>query len=124
MNKFKIKDGLDPVGHYTPCVEHNGVLYISGLVPTDPYTGELYSLDFKEQFEGVLRNLKLLLESSDSSLENLLKVNIYVSDSKNWTEVNDIYKDFMKENRPARIVLPVGEFRNNYLVEIDAIAKK
>ncbi len=123
MEFHKIKDAKDPKGHYTPAVSYNGVLYISGQVPTDPITGEKFGDTLEEQFKGILNNIDNLLKDNNTSRDNVLKVSIYVSDSKYWGEINEIYKDFFKNHKPARIIVPAGEFRNGYLVEVEAIAK-
>lgn len=123
MKFHKIKESDDPKGHYTPAVEYNGVLYLSGQVPVDYKTGKKFGDTMDEQFRGILNNIDKLLEDSGSSKEDILKVSIYVSDSSYWEEINEIYKEYFKDHKPARIIVPVGEFRNGYLVEVEAIAK-
>lgn len=123
MKFHKINSTSDPKGHYTPAVSYNGVLYISGQVPIDPLTGEKFGDTIKDQLQGILGNIDNLLKDSGTCKENVLKVSIYVSDSSSWDEINTIYKEYFKDHKPARIILPVGEFRNGYLLEVDAIAK-
>lgn len=123
MKNYKINGAKDPAGHYTPIVEHNGVLYLSGIVPTDPFTGEKYGDTLEVQLRGVLRNLKLLLESADTTFDDLIKVCIYISEGEDWGLVNEVYKEILGDAKPARLVIPVGKFHKGYLVEIDGIAQ-
>ncbi len=123
MMKFhKIEGAMQAAGHYTPAVSANGFLFISGQVPKDPRTGELYEGGLEKQFLGVLNNLKELLESSGSSLDRVVKVNIYAPDSGDWGKINEVYAQFFGEHKPARAVIPCGELRNGYLLELEAIA--
>lgn len=123
MKSYRIKGSKPIAGHYSPAIKSNGFLFISGQVPVNPVTGKIVKGDFEAQFKQVLTNLKNLLEASGASLEDLVKVNIFVDNGEKWFEVNQIYKEFMGKHKPARTVLPVLPLHNGYLVELEAIAE-
>ena len=115
-------DKMPPVkGHYSPVIEHNGILYLSGLIPTDPVTGAIPET-IEEQTKLILSKISLLLNESGSSLNQVLQVRIYLSDIELWDKVNRVYGEFFKEHRPARCVVPAGKLHHGSLIEVEAVA--
>jgi reactive intermediate/imine deaminase len=110
-----------PKGHYSPVIEHNGILYISGQVPLDPETNSVPSL-FRDQALLVLSKIGLLLNESGSSPEKVLSMRIYLSDIELWSEFNEIYSGFFGAHKPARCVVPVGKLHYGCLIEAEATA--
>ncbi len=108
-------------GHYSPVVEHNGMLYISGQVPTDPQTGEVPE-NIEDQTHLVFSKLRLLLDESGSSFNKVLQVRIYLSDISYWDVVNRLYSGIFGSHKPARCVVPVGELHFGCLIEVEAVA--
>jgi reactive intermediate/imine deaminase len=109
-----------PKGHYSPVVEHNGTLYISGQLP---------KLDDGSIPEGIEAQLKLvlakldhLLTHSGSDRNHVLSVRIYIPDVAYWGQVNDTYAEFFGAHRPARCVVPSRELHYGCLVELEAVA--
>lgn len=123
MKFHKIEGAKPSVGHYSTAVESNNMLFISGQVPVNQMTGEIVEGDFKVQFLQVLNNLRNVLNSSGLDLENVVKMNVYITDSTKWTEANGIYKEFFGDHKPARTILPVPPLHKGYLVEVDAVAE-
>ncbi|NLW42445.1 MAG: RidA family protein [Tissierellia bacterium] len=123
MKFHKVKDAKSNVGHYSTAVESNNLLFISGQVPVNQITGEVIDGDFKTQFLQVLNNLRNVLNSSGLDIENVVKMNVYITDSTKWAEANEIYKEFFGEHKPARTILPVPPLHKGYLVEVDAVAE-
>lgn len=115
-------DKMPPVkGHYSPVIEHNGILYLSGQIPTDLVTGAIPQT-IEEQTKLILSKISLLLNESGSSLNKVLQVRIYLSDIELWDKVNKVYGDFFKEHKPARCVVPSGKLHHGSLIEVEAIA--
>ena len=108
-------------GHYSPVVEHNGILYLSGQIPTDPLTGNVPAT-IEEQTKLVLSKIELLLRESGSSLKKVLQVRIFLSDIDLWDKVNKVYGDFFGDHKPARCVVPVGKLHYGSLLEVEATA--
>lgn len=123
MKKIKPDDFKDPAGHYSPAVVSNGLVFVSGQIAVDPETGEALGGSIEQQTEICLANLERVLEAAGSGLDRLVKVNIFVSDEDYWGAVNEIFKRVLGDHKPARAIIPVGEFREPLLIEIEAVAE-
>ena len=108
-------------GHYSQCIEHNGVLYISGQLPGNPKIKSIPE-DIEGQTRIVLEKIKLILEQAGSSKEKVIQMRIYISDIGLWEEVNRVYADFFGEHKPVRCVVPTGRLHYGCLIEVEAVA--
>lgn len=122
MQKVLIKGAPEPKGHYSPAVVHNGLIFVSGQLAVDPETGEEKTDSIEAQTEQCLLNVERVLMEAGSDLRHVLKMTIYVSDAELWGAVNETYKRILGEHKPARAIIPVNKFRDNFLIEIEAIA--
>jgi reactive intermediate/imine deaminase len=122
MKKVETFGAPAAVGHYSQGVVHNGLVFVSGQVATDPQTGERVTGSIEEQTTRALRNVEAVLKAAGSDLSSVLKMTIYVSDIEYWSAVNATYAKIMGVHRPARAIIPVGEFSDGLKIEIDAIA--
>jgi reactive intermediate/imine deaminase len=111
-----------PKGHYSPGVEHHGVVYVSGQLPMDLKTREPFTGDIGEQTELALRNVEAVLNAAGSDLNRVLQMTIYVSDLELWDAVNKRYAEVMGDHRPARAIVPVKDLHFGTKIEIQAIA--
>lgn len=123
MEYIYIDGAQKPKGHYTPAIKSGGMIYVSGQVPTNPFTGERCQGTIEEQTRQSLSNVKVILESAKSCMEKVVKVNIYVADIAYWDAVNSVYQEFFPQHKPARIVVPTTQLHYGVLVEIDCIAE-
>jgi 2-iminobutanoate/2-iminopropanoate deaminase len=103
-------------------VRHGDTVYVSGFPPFDPETGEVVDAPIERQAELVLSQMKLCVETAGSSLENVLKCNVYCTSVENFAAVNEIYKRFFPTNPPARIFVSVPVWPGHFDIEIDCIA--
>lgn len=110
------------VGPYSQAIVDGGIVYASGQIPMDPATGEMKT-DVSEAARQSLTNLKNLLESSGSDLENVLKVNIFITDMGKFGELNEVYAEFFANHRPARSCVEVTALPKDAVLEIEAIAR-
>jgi len=109
-------------GPYSHAVKYGGLVFVSGQTPEDPKTGQPVRGSVGEQTELVLKNIKAILEAAGSSLEQVLKVNIYLSDISKKPEMNEVYKKFFPNSPPARIGMGGLQLDDGLDVEIDVIA--
>jgi 2-iminobutanoate/2-iminopropanoate deaminase len=111
--------GPKPAGPYSHAVVSGGFVFISGQGPVDPETGTMPDA-FADQVRQTLKNVRTILEAAGSSLDNVVKVNAYVTDLTRFQEFNEVYKEFFTHDPPARTT--VGTSLLGFLVEIDCIA--
>ena len=101
---------------------HGDTVYVSGLPPFDPETGEVAEASIERQMELVMEQLKLCLETAGSSLDNVLKCNVYCTSVEKFAVVNAIYARYFPEDPPARIFVCVPTWPGRFDIEIDCIA--
>lgn len=114
-----------PVAPYTPAVLANGTLYISGQIPIVPKTGKMIKGDIKKATEQSMKNIGVLLEKNGMDYEDLVMVNIYMTDMDDYKAINEVYKTFFKNQKfPARAAIQIGRLPLDADVEISGIAVK
>ena len=111
--------GPKPAGPYSHAVVSGGFVFVSGQGPVDPETGAMPD-SFEEQVRQTLKNLQTILEAAGSSLDDVVKVNAYVTDLTRFAQFNEVYSEFFSYDPPARTT--VGTSLLGFLVEIDCIA--
>jgi 2-iminobutanoate/2-iminopropanoate deaminase len=115
---------LEKVKAPTSVVVRSGdTIYVSGLPPFDPATGAVIAnATIERQTEIVLEQLKLCLETAGSSLENVLKCNVYCTSAEKFAAVNAIYARYFPKDPPARIYVCVPQWFGKFDIEIDCVA--
>jgi len=108
-------------GHYSQCIEHNRILYLSGQLPINQ-NSKTTPKSIEEQTDLVLKNIETILNEAGSSKNKVLQVRIYISNIKLWDKVNDRYSFFFEEHKPVRCVIPTRELHFGCLIEIEAMA--
>jgi 2-iminobutanoate/2-iminopropanoate deaminase len=98
------------------------MIFISGLPPFDPETGEILPVPIERQTELVMAQLRRCLEAAGASLDNVMKCNIFCTSAKHFAVVNAIYARYFPENPPARIFVCIPEWTGPFDIEIDCIA--
>jgi 2-iminobutanoate/2-iminopropanoate deaminase len=98
----------------------DGLVFVSGQGPVDPETGTMPEA-FEDQVRQTLRNVQTILETAGSSLDDVIKVNTFVTDLTRFQEFNEVYGEFFRHDPPARAA--VGASLLGFLVEIDCIAR-
>ena len=111
-----------PAGHYSPGIEHHGIIYVSGQLPLDLETRKPFAGDIETQTELALRNVEAVLHAAGSDLSRVMQFTIYVSDIELWDAVNKKYAEVMGDHRPARPIVPVKDLHFDTKIEIQAIA--
>ena len=103
-------------------VRHGDTIYVSGLPPFDPATGQVADAPLERQAELVLEQLKLCVDAAGSSLDRVLKCNVYCTSAEKFAAVNAIYARYFPEDPPARIYVCVPQWFGRCDIEIDCIA--
>ncbi len=116
------KNAPQAIGPYSQAIQYNNLLFVSGQIPIDPKTGQIMIGSIKEQANKVLENLKNILIASGSSLNNVLRTTIYLTDLEDYSTVNEAYALFFSDSQPARSTVQVSRLPLDAQIEIDAIA--
>ena len=98
---------------------HGDTIYVTGAPPFEPNTGEICVGPIERQTELVLEQLKLCVETAGSSLENILKVNVYVTSVEMFPAVNEVYRRYFPKDPPARIFVNVPAWHGGFDIEVD-----
>jgi 2-iminobutanoate/2-iminopropanoate deaminase len=124
MDKVIIKTDKAPipVAPYSQAVKVGNTIYVSGFVAFAPRTGKVVSGGIKEQATQVMENLKAVLEASGSSLKDVVKTNVYLTDMKDFASMNEVFRAYFPTDPPARVTVGVKLPSPELLIEIDAIA--
>lgn len=112
------------IGPFSQAIEANGFVFASGQIALDPQTGELNSGNIAEQTRQVLENLKAVFEAAKTSLDYVVKCNVYLKDMGDYGGMNAVYEEFFRSPFPARAAVQVARLPKDVKVEIEAIALK
>lgn len=112
------------IGPYSQAIRAEILLFLSGQISINPETNEFIDGDIEIQTEQALKNIEAILEAGSSSLEDVVKVTIYLQDIKDFALVNKIYSKYFEKSLPARSCVEVSNLPKNAKLEIDAIAIK
>jgi len=111
-----------PVGPFSPGMQFERLIFVSGQVGTDP-TGKLAGPDTATQTAQCLRNVQAILRAAGSDLQFVLRCGVFLVDMKDFAEMNGVYARTFGDNRPARTTVEVSKLPGEGLrVEIDCIA--
>jgi 2-iminobutanoate/2-iminopropanoate deaminase len=109
------------IGPYSHAVRAGELLFCSGQVPLDPASGAVAGESAGEQTRRCLENLRAVCDAAGASLEDAVRITVYMTDLAAFAEVNDVYATFFGPDPPARVAVGVVELPKGALVEIDAI---
>jgi 2-iminobutanoate/2-iminopropanoate deaminase len=101
---------------------HGDTIYVSGFPPFDPKTGQVIQAPIEQQTEIVLEQMKLCVEAAGSSMDKVLKCNVYCTSIEKFAAVNEVYARYFPENPPARIFVNVPAWPGHFDIEVDCIA--
>lgn len=113
-------DAPAAIGTYSQAVQAGNTLYISGQIGLDPATMQLVE-GIDAQIERVFANLKAVAEAAGASLDNSVKVHIFLTDLSHFAKVNEAMARYFNQPYPARAAVGVKELPRGALVEADAI---
>ena len=123
MNKEIISTSNAPaaIGPYSQGISLENLIFVSGQIPVNAENGEL-PVAIKEQTKQSMKNLQNILKEAGSSLDDVVKVTIFITDLSNFTDVNEVYGSFFTGNYPARSCVEVSKLPKGVGIEIEAIA--
>jgi len=110
------------VGPYSQAVRVDNSIFTAGQIALDPATGKLIEGGIAEQTRQVLQNLSAVLEAAESSLAQVIKTTVYLTDMDDFAAMNQVYAEFFSTDPPARTTVQVARLPLGARVEIEAIA--
>ena len=110
-----------PVGPFSAAVRRDGLTFLSGQVAQDPATGQLVDGDAAAQAEQLLTNLASVVEAAGKTLDDVIRVGVYLTDMADFAAVNGVYARFFTAPYPARTAIAVAALPLGAAVEMDAI---
>ena len=112
------------IGPYAQAIRYGDLLFVSGMIPIDPKTGELLTGNFEAEVTLVLENLKAITEASGMSLKNVLKASVFLKDLGNFEKFNEIYSRYFSDILPARETVQAARLPRDASIEISVICGK
>lgn len=123
MSKVIISTDKAPaaIGTYSQAMKIGTTVYLSGQIPLVPSTMAFISDDFRAQAEQVFKNLSAVCEAAGGELQDMVKVQIYLTDMSNFAIVNEVMASFFREPYPARAAIEVKGLPKGAQIEIDGV---
>jgi reactive intermediate/imine deaminase len=100
----------------------NGLVYVSGMPPLDPATGQLVRGDIETQTEASLKAVKFCLETAGTSLERVVMARVYAANAGFYGAINRVYARYFPKDPPSRTFVPVAAWPMEFDIEIECTA--
>ncbi|GAA0545979.1 Rid family detoxifying hydrolase [Halorubrum ejinorense] len=122
IEQIRTREAFESSAPLSQAIRHGDTLYVSGNVPIDPETNELVEGGVGPQTRQVLENVEAILEEADTSMYNVVRTGVFMTDMDAFGEMNEVYEEFMSEPYPARTAVKAEMASPDIDVEIDVIA--
>jgi 2-iminobutanoate/2-iminopropanoate deaminase len=122
MEQIQTSAAYESSAPLSQAIKHDGMLYLSGAVPLNPEAGELPGDGVGDQTRQVLENLEAVLEEAGTSMDNVVRARVFLTDMDAFGELNEVYEDFFSEPYPARTAVRAEMASSEIKVEIDVTA--
>ncbi len=109
------------IGPYSQAVRAGSQVFLSGQIPLDPATGELVAADIATEARRVFDNLRAVCEAAGGSMDDVVRVGIYLMDLADFAAVNAVMAEYFQAPYPARATVQVAGLPRGARVEVDAI---
>jgi reactive intermediate/imine deaminase len=113
-------DAPTAIGTYSQAIRIGDTVYLSGQIGLDPITMQLVD-GIDAQIHRVFRNLRAVASAADSSFDDMMKLNVYLTDLVNFNKVNEIMATYFRQPYPARAAVGVAALPRGALVEMDGV---
>ncbi len=114
-------DAPQAIGTYSQAVKVGKTVYLSGQIPLVPETMEMVEGDIEAQIRRVFENLTAVCKAAGGSLQDIAKLNIFLTDLSNFATVNTVMAEYFEQPYPARAAIGVASLPKDSEVEMDGI---
>lgn len=122
IEEISTSEAYESSAPLSQAIRHGDTVYVSGNVPVDPETGDLVEGGVGPQTRQVLENVEAILDAAGTSMDNVIRAGVFMTDMDSFGEMNEVYEEFMSEPYPARTAVKAEMANPDILVEIDVIA--
>ena len=123
-NAIVTEQAPQPRGPYSQAVVEGDLIFVAGQGPTNPQTGTRELGDVRSETKRTFENLRAILQAAGSSLDDVVKCNVYLRDINDFAAMNEVYATFFAAPFPARTTIQAGALPGGIAVEIECFAKK
>ena len=123
-NAIVTEQAPKPIGPYSQGIIEGDFIFVAGQGCINPLTGKLELGDVRSETKRVFENLRAILQAAGSSLDHVVKCNVYLRDINDFAAMNEVYATFFAAPFPARTTIQAGALPGGIAVEIECIAKK
>jgi 2-iminobutanoate/2-iminopropanoate deaminase len=123
-NAILTEQAPKPMGPYSQAIIEGDFIFVAGQGPINPLTGTRESGDVRSETKRTFENLRAILQAAGSSLDHVVKCNVYLRDINDFAAMNEVYATFFTAPFPARTTIQAGALPGGIAVEIECIAKK
>lgn len=109
------------IGTYSQAVKAGSTVYLSGQIPLDPASMQLVGQDMRTQISRVFDNLQAVAEAAGGTLDDVVKLNIFLTDLAHFPLVNEVMSEYFSKPYPARAAIGVAALPKDAGVEMDAV---
>lgn len=109
------------IGTYSQAIKHGGLIFLSGQIPLDPKTMEVVDGGFRDQVMRVFDNLAAVCKAAGGGLDDILKLNVFLTDMGDFPVVSEVMSGYFQEPYPARAAVGVAALPRGVSVEIEAV---
>ena len=123
-NAVLTEKGPKPIGPYSQAIIEGDFVFVAGQGCTNPETGKLELGDVQSETKRTFENVRAILEAAGSSLDDVVKCNVYLRHINDFASMNEVYETIFSAPFPARTTIQAGALPGGIAVEIECIARK
>lgn len=123
MEEISTDEAPASIGPFSQAIKDGDHVYVSGQGPVDPETGDVVAETIEAQTAQTLENIAAILVAAETSLDSVVKANVYVTDMADYDAVNEVYSNYVSEPYPARCAVEVSGLPIDIDVEIETVAR-
>ena len=113
-----------PLGPFSQAIVEGDFIFLAGQVCSNPVTGKLEPGDVRSETKRTFENVRAVLQAAGSSLDDVMKCNVYLRDINDFSAMNEVYATYFSAPFPARTTIQAGALPGGVAVEIECIAKR